>query len=54
VLTFEVGARVRHAKFGEGQVLEVEGEGDGAIVTVRFTGAVKRLALSYAPLEYAK
>ena len=53
-LAFEVGARVRHAKFGEGQVLEVEGEGDGAIVTVRFTGAVKRLALSYAPLEYAE
>lgn len=48
---FEVGARVRHLKFGEGQVLEVEGEGSGAIVTVRFAGAVKRLALSYAPLE---
>ncbi|MGQ0570682.1 MAG: UvrD-helicase domain-containing protein [Armatimonadota bacterium] len=48
---FEVGARVRHLKFGEGQVLEVEGEGAGAIVTVRFAGAVKRLALSYAPLE---
>jgi DNA helicase-2/ATP-dependent DNA helicase PcrA len=46
-----VGERVRHLKFGEGQVLEVEGEGAGAIVTVRFSGAVKRLALSYAPLE---
>jgi hypothetical protein len=49
-----VGARVRHLKFGEGQVLEVEGEGAGAIVTVRFVGAVKRLALSYAPLEPAE
>ncbi|MDR7485834.1 MAG: UvrD-helicase domain-containing protein [Armatimonadota bacterium] len=48
---FEVGARVRHEKFGEGQVLEVEGEGEGAIVTVRFAGTVKRLALRYAPLE---
>jgi DNA helicase-2/ATP-dependent DNA helicase PcrA len=48
-----VGARVRHAKFGEGQVLDVEGEGAGAIVTVRFGGAVKRLALAYAPLEPA-
>jgi DNA helicase-2/ATP-dependent DNA helicase PcrA len=52
--TFEVGARVRHLKFGEGQVLEVEGEGAAAIVTVRFPGAVKRLALSYAPLEPAE
>ncbi len=50
---FDVGARVRHARFGEGDVLEVEGDGDGTIVTVRFAGAVKRLALSYAPLERA-
>jgi DNA helicase-2/ATP-dependent DNA helicase PcrA len=50
---FEVGARVRHQKFGDGKVLEVEGEGDGTIVTVQFAGAVKRLALTYAPLEAA-
>jgi len=54
VQTFAVGARVRHTKFGDGQVVEVEGEGDGAIVTVRFSGAVKRLALCYAPLEVAE
>jgi DNA helicase-2/ATP-dependent DNA helicase PcrA len=46
-----VGARVRHARFGEGQVLEVEGEGARAVVTVRFPAGVKRLALGYAPLE---
>ncbi len=50
---FEAGARVRHQKFGEGRVLEVEGEGSAAIVTVQFAGAVKRLALGYAPLERA-
>ncbi len=50
---FEAGMRVRHAKFGEGEVLETEGEGEGAIVTVRFSGAVRRLALCYAPLERA-
>jgi DNA helicase-2/ATP-dependent DNA helicase PcrA len=53
IQSFEPGARVRHEKFGEGQVLEVDGEGEAAIVTVRFAGAVKRLALSYAPLERA-
>ncbi|MDQ7840173.1 MAG: UvrD-helicase domain-containing protein [bacterium] len=51
---FEVGMRVRHSKFGDGEVLDAEGEGEGAIVTVRFSGAVKRLALSYAPLERAE
>ncbi|MGH2402823.1 MAG: ATP-dependent helicase, partial [bacterium] len=54
IQSYEVGARVRHTKFGEGQVLEVEGDGAAAIVTVRFAGAVKRLALSYAPLERAE
>jgi DNA helicase-2/ATP-dependent DNA helicase PcrA len=46
-----VGAQVRHARFGEGRVLEVEGEGVRAVVTVRFAVGVKRLALGYAPLE---
>ncbi len=46
-----VGGWVRHATFGEGRVLEVEGEGVRAVVTVRFAAGVKRLALGYAPLE---
>jgi len=46
-----VGAQVRHARFGEGRVLEVEGEGVRAVVTVQFTIGIKRLALGYAPLE---
>ncbi len=54
VAQFDVGARVKHAKFGDGEVLEVEGDGDGTIVTVRFAAAVKRLALTYAPLERAE
>jgi DNA helicase-2/ATP-dependent DNA helicase PcrA len=54
VLRFEAGERVRHQKFGEGRVLDVEGDGEAAIVTVQFAGAVKRLALSYAPLERAE
>lgn len=49
--TFAAGDRVRHASFGEGTVLEVEGEGIRAVVTVRFPQGVKRLALGYAPLE---
>ncbi len=45
------GDHVRHKTFGMGRVLEVDGEGPRAIVTVRFDGAgTKRLALGYAPL----
>ncbi|MBI2123238.1 MAG: ATP-binding domain-containing protein, partial [Armatimonadetes bacterium] len=51
VETFSSGDRVRHASFGEGTVLEVEGEGIRAVVTVRFPQGIKRLALGYAPLE---
>jgi len=51
VETFAAGDRVRHASFGEGTVLEVEGEGIRAVVTIKFPAGVKRLALGYAPLE---
>jgi DNA helicase-2/ATP-dependent DNA helicase PcrA len=53
VPSFAAGDQVRHATFGEGRVLEVEGEGVRAVVTVRFAQGVKRLALGYAPLERA-
>jgi hypothetical protein len=36
-------ARVRHAKFGEGEVLAEEGAGDAATVTVQFAGGTKKL-----------
>jgi DNA helicase-2/ATP-dependent DNA helicase PcrA len=53
VPSFAAGDQVRHATFGEGRVLEVEGEGVRAVVTVRFAQGVKRLALGYAPLQRA-
>ncbi len=47
-----LGDLVRHKTFGAGRVLEVDGEGPRAIITVRFDSVgVKRLALGYAPLE---
>jgi len=48
-----VGDHVRHKTFGAGRVLEMDGEGPRAIITVRFDGpaGTKRLALGYAPLE---
>ncbi len=47
-----IGARVRHAKFGEGVVLRCEGGGDRARVEVNFAGlGSKWLMLGYANLE---
>jgi DNA helicase II / ATP-dependent DNA helicase PcrA len=52
VLQVVVGDVVRHKTFGTGRVLEVDGEGPRAIITVRFDGVgTKRLALGYAPLQ---
>ncbi len=52
VASLQVGDRVRHKTFGTGRVVEIDGEGRRAIVTVRFDqGGTKRLALGYAPLE---
>ena len=48
---FSIGQNVRHAKFGEGVVLNFEGRGLDARVQVRFRGeGTKWLALQYAKL----
>ncbi len=48
----KVGARVRHARFGEGLVVGVERDGGDVIVTVGFAAVGrKRLSLQYAHLE---
>jgi DNA helicase-2/ATP-dependent DNA helicase PcrA len=53
-LGLRVGESVVHAKWGEGVVLEVSGEGDKAEAQVRFPSVGdKRLALSLAPLKRA-
>jgi DNA helicase-2/ATP-dependent DNA helicase PcrA len=47
-----LGQRVRHGKFGDGVVLELEGQGTHARVQVRFERqGTKWLMLSYANLE---
>lgn len=49
---FEIGARIRHKRFGEGSILTLEGDGDSAMATVCFdTGDTKRLLLRFAKLE---
>jgi len=48
----EPGARVRHPRWGEGEVLDVSGRGLDAIVRIRFAdGVEKRIMLRYAKLE---
>ena len=47
-----LGTRVQHAKFGEGVVLVIEGQGEHARVQVNFNGAgSKWLVLAYANLQ---
>lgn len=46
------GVKVRHAKFGDGVITSVRGEGDSMELTVRFEGAgMKTLIARYANLE---
>ncbi len=48
----KLGARVRHTKFGEGTVLNLEGQGEYARVQVNFERAgAKWLVLAYANLQ---
>ena len=52
---YKCGTKVRHAKFGEGTVITVKGEGDNIIIDVAFKGVgIKQLSAKYAPLEILK
>ncbi|MFT4245139.1 MAG: DNA helicase PcrA [Micrococcaceae bacterium] len=54
VLDVKVGEQVKHAKFGLGTVINLEGSGDKTVAKIKFSGAgEKRLLLRYAPLEKA-
>jgi DNA helicase-2/ATP-dependent DNA helicase PcrA len=47
-----VGDDVRHTKWGEGVIIDIEGVGDKAEAVIRFPDVgEKRLLLSWAPLE---
>ncbi|PID41628.1 MAG: DNA helicase II [Proteobacteria bacterium] len=48
---FHLGQRVYHAKFGEGVVMNCEGQGPHARVQVNFAEGSKWLVLSYANLQ---
>ncbi len=51
---FKAGARVRHPKYGEGQVVRREGDGNDAKLTVSFhQHGVKKLVEKFAKLERA-
>ncbi len=51
---FRLGQRVNHPKFGEGVVLNLEGDGNHARVQVNFAGAgAKWLVIAYANLQPA-
>ena len=49
---FRVGARVRHADWGDGILTGIQKDGEDVVVTVNFASVGrKRLLLKYAPLE---
>ncbi len=52
--SFELYQRVKHAKFGEGTVLEISGSGSAMTVTIDFQQAgLKKFAAAYAPITAA-
>jgi DNA helicase-2/ATP-dependent DNA helicase PcrA len=51
-LPFQVGAKLRHARWGEGLLVGIQREGEDVIATVHFASVGrKRLSLQYAHLE---
>jgi DNA helicase-2/ATP-dependent DNA helicase PcrA len=51
-LPYRVGARLRHARWGEGLLVGIERQGEDVLVTVHFASVGrKKLSLQYAHLE---
>jgi DNA helicase II / ATP-dependent DNA helicase PcrA len=51
---YKVNMRVKHAKYGQGMILRIEGVGDDAKLTVSFPGfGLKKFVAKYAGLEKA-
>jgi DNA helicase II / ATP-dependent DNA helicase PcrA len=51
---YRIGAKVRHARYGQGLVIKVEGAGDDAKLTVSFPGyGQKKFVAKFAALEKA-
>ncbi len=48
---FKEHQRVKHAAFGSGTVLKIEGTGSAQIITIDFGNMTKKFAASYAPIE---
>ncbi len=54
LLGLQAGEAVVHARYGEGVIVEVSGEGEAAEAVIRFAGAgVKRFSLHLAPIKRA-
>jgi hypothetical protein len=51
---FRPGTKVRHAKFGVGTVMRLEGEGENQKLSINFAGyGMKKVVLKYAGLQRA-
>ena len=51
-MEYNIGQKVRHAKFGEGTVMKVEGSGANALISVAFDNqGIKKLSTAFAPLK---
>lgn len=49
--TYRVGNRVRHAKYGDGVIVGLEGHGKQLVARIDFADSTKRLLLRYISLE---
>ena len=52
---YSVGEQVMHKTFGKGEIVDIQGAGDSAHLSIKFEqGGVKKLLASYAPIKKIK
>jgi len=50
-ISYEVGAWVSHPQWGKGQILQVDGAAENAVLHISFSGMSKKLMAKYAPIR---
>ena len=43
---FSIGDKVEHKLFGKGKILDIDGFGDSAKLTIKFSGEISKMILS--------
>ena len=43
---YDIGGKVKHKLFGNGKILNIDGQGDSAKLTIEFSGKISKMIIA--------